>query len=221
MKEPHKQYSYIIFDLDGTLVDTCPDLVKTVQYIIKKYQFEEKPNEFIRGCIGGGARNILLRALGTDKSALIDSELLPLFSEYYTAHCADTSKVYPGVVDILDYYQQCNKRLAVATFKIRSATEKIFQKFDLMKYFDMIVTADDVDNPKPEPDCVLKILDFYGCSKTEAILVGDTKTDYLTGRNAGIDVCMVTYGYGEKSTLQNFIPLYLIDDITEIKSVIK
>ncbi|WP_329885919.1 HAD-IA family hydrolase [Pseudoramibacter faecis] len=221
MKESHQQYPYIIFDLDGTLVDTCPDLVKTVQYIIKKYQFEEKPYEFIRGCIGGGARNILLRALGADKSELIDFELLPLFSEYYTAHCADTSKVYPGVVDILDGYKQQNKHLAVATFKIRSATEKIFRKFDLMKYFDVIVTADDVDKPKPDPDCILKILDFYGCNKTEAILVGDTKTDYLTGKNAGIDVCMVTYGYGEKNVLQNLTPLYLIDDITEIKRAIK
>lgn len=218
-KQP-KNYPFIIFDLDGTLVDTCPDIVNTVQYIIDKYHFEKKSAEFIRSCIGGGARNVLLRCLGEDKAELIDSELISLFAEYYTEHCAIDSKVYPGVKETLDYYKSEGKALSVATFKIRSATERIFNDFGLMHYFDVLVTADDVENPKPAPDCINAILSHYRCKPEEAVLIGDTKTDYLTGTNAGIEVCGVTYGYNEPDVVKGLKPAYVIDEIEEMKKVV-
>lgn len=216
-----KEYQKIIFDLDGTLVDTCPDIIATVQYIIKKYHFKEKSPEFIKGCIGGGARNVLLKSIGKDKEKLIDEELLSLFADYYTNHCTDYSKVYPGVIETLEYYKNEGKSLSVATFKMRSATQKIFNDFDMMKYFDVIVTADDVENPKPAPDCINAILDFYHCSTEEAVLVGDTKTDFMTGTNAGVDVCAVTYGYNSPDLVASLNPTFLIDSIKEMEQFIK
>lgn len=218
-KEP-KNYQYIIFDLDGTLVDTCPDIIETVKYIIKRYGFAEKSDDFIRSCIGGGARNVLLKSLGEENEALIDSEILPLFVTYYTENCDKKSFAYEGVPETLEYYKQQGKALSVATFKIRSATVKILKTLGLYDYFDILVTADDVKNPKPHPDCINAILDYYHCEKSQAILIGDTRTDYLTGTNAGIDVCGVTFGYGSPETVIALKPAYVIDTMQELKEVV-
>lgn len=218
--QPPKDYSYLIFDLDGTMVDTCPDIVGTIRYLIEKYGFEPKSDDFIRGCIGGGARNVLLKCLGEENEALIDRELLGVFAEYYACHAAVFSKPYPGLTELLEHYRQAGKHLAVATFKIRSATLNIFEIFGLMDYFDIIVTADDVTNPKPAPDCVNKILDFYGCTSDQAILIGDTKTDYMTGKNAGVAVCGVTFGYNPPEVIRELNPEYIVDSLSEITDVI-
>lgn len=218
--EKPKDYQYIIFDLDGTLVDSCPDIIATIKYIIDRYGFEEKSDAFIRGCIGGGARNILLKSLGSDKEALIDSEVLSLFVTYYTENCNKKTFAYPGVPETLEYYKQQGKALSVATYKIRSATEKILKTINLYDYFDILVTADDVKNPKPHPDCINVILEHYACERSQAILIGDTRTDYLTGINAGVDVCGVTFGYGDPEVVKALKPTYVIDIMNELKEVI-
>ena len=220
MNQIPKDYPYMIFDLDGTMVDTCPDIVGTVQHIIEKYGFEEKSPEFIRSCIGGGARNVLLKCLGAAHEAIIDSELLSYFAEYYTNNSAVHSKMYPGLKQMLALYKAAGHKLAVATFKIRSATLNIFETFGLMDYFDIIVTADDVANPKPAPDCINAILDYYGCDPSEAVLIGDTKTDYLTGTNAGVDVCAVTFGYNTPEVMASLNPAYLVDDFCDLAEVL-
>ncbi len=220
MNQDPKEYPYIIFDLDGTLVDTCPDIIETVKYIIDRYGFEEKTDDFIRSCIGGGARNVLLRSLEGAEESLIDQEILPLFVDYYTKNCDRKSFAYPGVIETLDYYKQKGKAMSVATFKIRSATEKVLKTLKLYDYFDIIVTADDVVNPKPNPECINTILSHYNCNKSEAILIGDTKTDYLTGVNAGVDVCGVTYGYGSPELVRELNPNYIIDTMIELKEVV-
>lgn len=215
-----RSYSHLIFDLDGTLVDTCPDIVATVQHLITAYGFEKRTDAFIRSCIGGGARNVLLKCLGEHEADRIDGEILPKFVAYYTVNCAVHSKLYPGVREVLDQYKAAGKKLSVATFKIRSATLGIFEVFGLMDYFDIIVTADDVVNPKPAPDCVNAIVDFYGCPRGEAILIGDTRTDYLTGTNAGIPVCGVTYGYNTPEQVRALKPSYVIDTLAELPLVV-
>lgn len=218
-KDP-RVYQYLIFDLDGTLVDSCPDIIETVKMIINRYGFEAKDDAFIRSCIGGGARNVLIKTLGADKENLIDTEILPLFVDYYTENCDKKTFAYSGVAEILEYYKQQGKALSVATFKIRSATEKILKTLKLYDYFDLLVTADDVKNPKPHPDCINAILEHYNCEKSQAILIGDTKTDYLTGTNAGIDVCGVTFGYGAPEEVKALNPTYVIDNMEELKKVV-
>lgn len=218
-KDP-RVFQYLIFDLDGTLVDSCPDIIETVKVIIDRYGFEQKEDAFIRSCIGGGARNVLLKSLGADKESLIDQEILPFFVDYYTENCDKKTFAYSGVAEILEYYKQQGRALSVATFKIRSATEKILKTLKLSDYFDILVTADDVENAKPHPDCINVILKYYDCQKSQAILIGDTKTDYLTGTNAGIDVCGVTFGYGAPEEVKALNPTYVIDNMEELKKVV-
>lgn len=218
--EQPRVYNYLIFDLDGTLVDTCPDIIETIKFIIAQYGFKEKSDGYIRSCIGGGARNVLLKVLGEDKAALIDTEILPLFVKHYTDNCAKKTFAYDGVEAVLEDYKKRGKFLSVATFKIRSATEKILKTLNLIDYFDILITADDVKNPKPHPDCIQAILAYYRCEPSQAILIGDTKTDYLTGSNAGIAVCGVTFGYGDPDEVRALKPAYVIDTITELEEVV-
>lgn len=213
-------YQHIIFDLDGTLVDTNPDLVGTVNYILEKYHFEKKSRDFIRNSIGGGARNLLLRCIGNDHTDIIDNELLGVFSDYYAEHCSIDSKVYPGVMDTLKALEDKNKNLSVATFKIRTATDRIFKDFKMQQFFDIVVTADDVKRPKPNPDCLEKIMQFYDCAPSDTILIGDTKNDSLTAKNAGVDFCAVSYGYGDTEELKSFNPKYLINDFSELVDLV-
>ncbi|WP_026394039.1 HAD family hydrolase [Acetobacterium malicum] len=215
-----RKYGHLIFDLDGTLVDTSPDIVAAVQYLIKKYGLPEKTDASIQSCIGGGARNVLLKSLGEERESLIDAEILPLFVAYYTSNCAVHSRLYEGVREILEQYREAGKKLSVATFKIRSATMNIFERFALTPYFDVIITADDVKNPKPAPDCIDAIINHYGAEKADFILIGDTRTDYLTATNAGIDVCGVTYGYNSPELMISLKPAYVIDRMAELPSVV-
>lgn len=214
------KYKLIVFDLDGTLVDSAPDIVATVQYIIKEYGFEPKEDAYIASCIGGGARNVLLKALGQDREQQIDAELLEVFKKYYLANCAVHSKLYPGIRDVLMHYSKAGKKLAVATFKVRNATEKILDVLDIGQYFDVVVTADDVEHPKPDPECILKIVEQIEIGRSKTILVGDTKTDLCTGNNASVDVCAVTYGYGVKEELNALNPTFLISEASELKRYI-
>lgn len=215
-----KKYDLLIFDLDGTLVDSAPDIVATVQYIINKYGFEPKDDAFIRNCIGGGARNVLLKSLGQEREGLIDSEILGVFKDYYTENCDVYTVLYPGVKETLEYYRRAGKMIALATYKIRSATEKILKTLNIDQYFELIVTADDVENPKPHPECVQKILKYYKNNPEQAVLIGDTKTDFMTGHNADIDVCAVTFGYGEEEVLRDLKPAYLVETMDEVKEYI-
>lgn len=214
-----KEYECVIFDLDGTLVDSAPDIVETVKHIITKYKFPEKETCFIKNCIGGGARNVLLKSLGHKNETLIDREILSVFKTYYLEHCDQFTYLYPGVKEILEHYYG-HKKLAIATYKIRSATEKILRTLGIEHYFDYIVTADDVENPKPHPECIYKILDYYPVKADKTVLIGDTKTDFMTGHNANIDVCAVTYGYGNEESLKALNPSYLVNQIGKIKEFI-
>ncbi|MEG0378489.1 MAG: HAD family hydrolase, partial [Eubacterium sp.] len=194
-------------------------IVATVQYIIERYQFPEKEEDFIKSCIGGGARNVLLKSLGSENEALIDQEILDVFKSYYLEHCDQFTYLYPGVKETLEHYFG-HKKLAIATYKIKTATEKILKTLGIDHYFDYIVTADDVENPKPHPECIYKILKYYPVKAEKTVLIGDTKTDFMTGHNAEIDVCAVTYGYGSEENLKTLNPTYLVDQMSKIKEFI-
>ena len=112
------------------------------------------------------------------------------------------------------------KRLALATFKIRSATLKILTSLGVHDYFDVVVTADDVQRPKPDPECIHHILQALKCDPDTALLVGDTRTDVETGKNAAIATCAVLYGIGTRDELNAATPDFIIDEIRKLKSIV-
>lgn len=209
--------STIIFDLDGTLADTLPDIADAANYALRAVGCDEQSYESIRACIGGGAKNLIRRALGVEHAELFE-ETLRIFSARYAEHVVDKTLLYPEVKSVLEYFYG-KKRLALATFKSRQGTMKILGHFGILKFFDIIITVDDVANPKPHPECLEKVLAFYHIGPEEAVYIGDTVTDIATGKNAGMQTCAVTYGFGTADEVLYLNPNYAVDSFSGLKAI--
>lgn len=213
-----RSYDLIVFDLDGVVIDSVADIVAAARHCLQEMGSRDRDAAFIRECIGGGARTLLLRCLDEDKRDRIDAAL-KIFKSYYIENCTRHTVLFPGVSDVLEYYAG-RKKLALATFKLRSATVKILTELKVLHYFDVVVTADDVQRPKPDPECVNYILEALHCSREVAIMVGDTRTDILTAKNAGIATCAVTYGIGTLEELQLCKPDFIVETIMQLKQIV-
>jgi phosphoglycolate phosphatase len=208
-------YDLVIFDLDGTLVDTAPDIVETIKYILNYFDCEMKTDEEIIRSIGGGARKVLLKSMGDKGEENID-EALVVFRDYYIENCAIKSTLYPYVTQLLDFLKKNHVRLAICTLKIKEATLRILSELRLVDYFDMIITADDISVPKPDPQGILKILDQLKISTDRAVIIGDTVSDIMAGKNGNIETVGVIYGYDSQQAIENAKPGFIIKNLIEL-----
>ena len=205
----------IVFDLDGTLIDTNPGIAAAVVHAAKTFGLPEPTADFIRANIGGGARNLVSKICGDEYKTMVD-EITSNFLEYYNAHAEYGTSLYPGVRETLDFFWG-KKKMAVATAKTREGTMSLLEYYDIAKYFDCVISMSEMKKPKPDPGCIKTILKELN-AKT-AILVGDTVTDVKTAQNAGIPVAAVTYGYGPNQIKQEGGYDYLFDSISEIQNL--
>ncbi|MEG2524585.1 MAG: HAD-IA family hydrolase, partial [Oscillospiraceae bacterium] len=196
--------STIIYDLDGTLANTKGDIVNAVRNTLMAFDVVPPDDDTVGGFIGGGARNVIKRALGEDNEKLLD-EAVTYFSDYYHSHIVERTYLYPGVIETLEYFKN-KKRQTLATFKSKPGTKSVLEHFGIDKYFEMVVTAGDVEHPKPDPECLNVILKRYGLDPRDALLIGDTPTDMKTGKNAGVVVCAVDYGFAPPEELLEYSP---------------
>lgn len=207
--------SLIIFDLDGTLVDTAPDIVESVKFILKHFNCEEKTDKEIASCIGGGARNVLRKAMGSQAEKHLDEAII-LFKSYYTKNCAIHSSLYLHAKDLLDILYSNKKSIALCTLKTREATLQILQTFKIDRYFQVVVTADDVQKPKPNPQGIQIILDKLNIPKEDTVMIGDTDGDILAGKNAKVKTIGVTFGYGSEQSILNSHPDVVVSDLGQL-----
>ena len=198
----------VIFDLDGTILDTLQDLKNAVNHGLNFYNLPEKDLEFVRKAIGNGTTMLIQRCT---PSSLNDNERLAVFNEfkaYYLAHYADYTKPYPGIKELLEKLH--NKvHLAVVSNKDNDLTNKIIKK----EYGDLfdIVQGSYLDHPKkPDPYLINKIIKENNINKEECLYVGDTNIDKESATNAGLPYLLVNYGYRTKEELEKMCP----DDTT-------
>jgi phosphoglycolate phosphatase len=205
----------IIFDLDGTLIDTNPGIAAAALHAAVSFGLPEPTADFIRANIGGGARNLISKICGEDKKALVD-DMTVKFLEYYNKHAEYGTSLYPGVRETLEFFWG-KKKMAVATAKTREGTMSLLVYYDILKYFDRVISMSEMKKPKPDPGCVYTILNELN-AKT-ALMVGDTVTDVKTANNARIPVAAVTYGYGPEKIKQEGGYDYLFDSISDIQNL--
>jgi len=208
----------VVFDLDGVLIDSSRDIADAVNCVLKIYNCENKDYYYIRERIGDSTKDILLQCLKDDKKHLID-QILVKYKELYHHNCTKQTTLYPGVKEVFQSLVG-NVNIALATSKERDATEKILEELGVKEYFDMIVTSDDVAHCKPDPECILKILEGLQSRREATILVGDTPRDVLTGKNAGVKTCAVLYGYGNSEDIKKAKPDFTLSDIRELLKII-
>lgn len=187
--------SVFIFDLDGTLVDTSPDIIDSVKYTLAQLALPERSDRQIKESIGGGAKAILEKNIPPESIGSLDLAI-ELFKTHYDQNCSNKSYLYPNVYLFLKYLKGKDKKLAIYTFKTKLATYKVLKDLRIFDFFDCIVTKDDVQQPKPHPEGIYKILSLLDYqSRDNIVMIGDTTFDIETGKNAMVNTIAVTYGY--------------------------
>jgi len=208
----------IIFDLDGTLVDSRKDIVMAVNFTLRKLGLPEKPPEVVVSYIGLGIRDLIKKSLGEEKRRLVD-EALKIFTRYFRKHSADKSKLYPHVKETLDYFR--NKRKVVITNRNKESACITLKKLGVINYFQEIFGGDDEDCIKPSACPLDRVCSKLGVDKNKIIMVGDMDIDIKAGKEFDVRTCWVTYGLGKREDIEKVGPDYVIDDIIDVKKIIK
>ncbi|MBD3263503.1 MAG: HAD-IA family hydrolase [Candidatus Omnitrophica bacterium] len=209
----------IIFDLDGTLIDSRRDIVNAVSFTLHKFGIREKGFEEIISYVGTGSRDLIRKSLGESNSGLLD-KAIAVFSDYFSAHCVDESRLYPHVLETLEFFK--HKKIVLLTNRHRTLAEKTLELTGIIKYFDRIEGGDEVACLKPSGCAVEKILKGYpGLDKKEVMIVGDMDIDVGEGKKAGIITCGVTYGIGSREDIIKSSPDFIIDGLSRLKQIIK
>jgi phosphoglycolate phosphatase len=188
----------IVFDLDGTLIDTAPDLIGTLNVILARHDVAPVAFDEARTMIGAGVKPLLQRALASKGEQRAPEEIDRLFAEYleiYAAHISDHSRPFPGLEQALDRLAAQRCRLAVCTNKLEWLSVKLLNELNLAARFSAICGQDTFTMRKPDPDMLRLTIARAGGDTGHAVMVGDSMTDVATARAAGIPVVAVDFGY--------------------------
>src|SRR5579863_7532308 len=207
----------LIFDLDGTLIDSKQDLIVSVNAMLRELGRGELAEETISGYIGHGAPRLVERALGADCADEERQRALQFFLSYYELHKMDTTCAYPGVAETL--HKLRNMPMAVLTNKPVRISVRILDEMGLSKYFRAIYGGNSFERKKPDPLGARTILNELGAEPEEALLVGDSEVDVQTARNAGTLAAAVNYGFGVHDRAAHPADIYL-DRFTDLVALI-
>lgn len=197
----------LIFDLDGTLIESKWDIAHSVNLTLVELGLPERPLEEIFGFVGDGVKKLLRLAVGESERVSFD-EALTVFRGHYLEHCLDRTVFFPGIEPMLQHFS--GKQKAVATNKAIEYTNVILNGLGA-QHFHYVVGGDNGFGLKPEPGMLLHILDQMDVPKERAVLVGDSTNDINGGHNAGIRVCAVGYGMGNREKMAACQPDWFIE----------
>ncbi|HEY6274486.1 MAG TPA: HAD-IA family hydrolase [Terriglobales bacterium] len=220
---PSKSLKLLIFDLDGTLVDSRIDLSNSVNAMLCHYGRPELPAEVIATYIGNGAPMLIRRALGDPDDESFVQQALLYFMAYYREHKLDTTYVYAGVTEALEALHNGGNgnslRMAVLSNKPVGPSRGIIDALGLGRYFFQVYGGNSFHTKKPDPVGVRALLEEAGAKTGETVIIGDSDVDMITARNAGIYSLGVTYGLAPH-TLEDAPPDVLIDHPQELSAVL-
>ena len=211
----------VIFDLDGTLLNTIADLAHSTKYALNKLGYPTHEIEKYNFMVGNGIDKLFERALPEEEKSKenvlrVRKEFVP----YYDIHNADDSRPYPGIPELLSYLQDAGVQIAVASNKYQAATQKLVDHYFPEIHFTAVLGQREGVKVKPDPIIVSDILEIAKVAKEEALYVGDSGVDMQTAANAGVTACGVTWGFRPRTELEEFNPSYIADTAGEIKNLI-
>ncbi len=195
------RYKLVIFDLDGTILNTLDDLADSLNYALQKNNLQERTKDEVRRFVGNGIQMLIERAVPKDTSEADRSHVLQSFKEHYKLHCADKTRPYDGVEDQIAKLRQGGCQTAVISNKADFAVQSLCRDY-FPGLFDYVVGEREGIRRKPWPDSVFEVLDKLGIKKEEALYVGDSEVDIQTAQNAGIAFVAVSWGFREKEFLE-------------------
>jgi len=212
----------MLFDLDGTLVDTAPDFRNSVNFMLDHYNEPPVTLEEIRDWVGYGGRELIRRTMLAKKIEFDDPKLdkmLEIFLSHYTENIDDDSKLYPNVKETLVFLKDNQIKLSVCTNKHESLSNTLLEKLGVLHLFDYLVGAHTFEKRKPHPMPILKTLEYLNMNKDEAVMIGDSITDLRAAQGAEIPIVLVDYGYTDNKDIYNEADL-VISNFSNLKKLI-
>ena len=211
----------VIFDLDGTLLNTIADLSNAANHTLAELNLPQHSLEEYTQMVGNGMRKLIMRALPDEKAAddaFVDSTLAK-FLEYYAEHIDVNTKPYPDIPELVSYLSNNGFKLAVASNKIQAGAEKLIEKFFPGINFVAVMGNSPKYPLKPDAAVVEYIMQKAGTDRSHTIMVGDSGTDIQTARNAGIPIIAVSWGFRPRNELTS--ANFIVDDAVSLKTILK
>ena len=208
-------YDTILFDMDGTVLDTLQDLWASTNAVLRELGKPERTIDEIRSFVGNGAANQLRRAMPAGSSDEAVADALSRYQTYYAAHCRDHTRPYDGIVPALRALAAAGKRLAVVSNKPDRAV-KLLSAAHFGELMGVAIGETPERRRKPAPDTVLAALDALGAAKDGAVYVGDSEVDVATARNAGLPLIAVSWGFRSRRQLADAGAAVIVDDPREL-----
>ncbi|HBZ02307.1 MAG TPA: HAD family hydrolase [Lachnospiraceae bacterium] len=195
-----QEITTIVFDMDGTVLNTLEDLTVSMNYVLDRFNMPGHRLEEYRLFFGNGVKEALRLSLPEGASADIIDEMMVVFKEHYDAHCLDRTRPYDGIVDVMRQLKEKGYRLAIVSNKIDSAVKELNDRF-FTDYVDTALGEKAGINRKPAPDMVYAALKEMGSTKEESIYIGDSEVDLMTARNSELPCISVLWGFRDKKYL--------------------
>lgn len=215
-----KAYQAVIFDLDGTLLNTLEDLKDSVNYALRMYHKKERSLEEVRNFVGNGVEKLVQRALMPDQDEKTFTEVFAVFKAYYEEHCNDKTCLYPGIAELLTSLQKKGIKTAIVSNKMQEGVDVLYHLY-FEKYLKVAIGASEGIRKKPAPDTAREALRLLQVSAKDALYVGDSDVDIATARNAGMDCVSVTWGFRTVEELQAAGAAAMINRPEELLSLIE
>lgn len=216
-----KIFKCILFDLDGTLIQSGPDLLDSLNFILEKNKIPQISSNTIGNLVGGGAANMIEKAYKFNNIKIKPKEIIDLvdqFISYYSKNCSNKTLPYKNVLPTLKTLKSKEILMCVCTNKKQYLAEKILKDLNLFKYFEIILGSNPSLKMKPDCEMLVSIINELGVDIKNTIMVGDSDNDIIPANKLGINSVFATYGYGE---IGNLSPTAKIRDFSEILEFIK
>jgi len=215
----------VLIDVDGTLVDSVPDLAYCVDEMMKQLGMPEHGEAKVREWVGNGVERLTRRALigrleGEPDETLYE-KAYPIFLKLYAENTSKRSKLYPGVKEGLAYLKQAGYRLGCVTNKAEQFTVPLLKTLGVYDDFEIVVSGDTLAKKKPDPMPLLHVAGFFGVKPEQALMIGDSVSDVTAARAAGFQIVCMSYGYNHGVDIREASPDAVIDSMAELPDLLK
>lgn len=214
------KYNTIIFDLDGTLLNTLDDLKDSLNYALERHGYEMRTLEEVRRFVGNGVEKLVQRALPSHASNEEVQKCLATFKDHYKDNMQNKTRPYDGIIDLLAKLKSRNYNMAIVSNKFDAAVKALVKDY-FGDYINVAIGESATVKSKPAPDSVYVALKEFGSDIKDAVFVGDSETDVKTAKNAGIPCVGVTWGFRTRDVLINEGADYIIDTPDELIKILE
>lgn len=215
-----KKYDTVIFDLDGTLLNTLEDLADSVNYVMRMHDYPERTLDEVRRFVGNGIRRLMEQAVPEGVCEAQFEIVFEEFREYYTEHCQIKTRAYAGVMELLKKLAECGIAMAIVSNKNHAAVCELNEIY-FKEYISVAIGQKDGIRKKPAPDTVLQALKELGKEAAGAVYVGDSEVDFMTAENSEMDCVLVTWGFRTEEELADCTPKAWIRKPEQLRSVLE